>query len=297
MSLAECGLSVRKIQIQRWIQAGDVSETEFREAVHTVIEAISLCPSLPEHLVIKGGILLAIAHDGVRYTRDIDFSTTRTVRTLPVKTILEEIQSTLARSIESLEYDLDCRIQSSELRPPDPNKNWPTLIIKIGYAPFSDRRRHARLMSGASPTIVRIECSFNEVINNVEALEIAPGRGLSAYTLSDVIAEKFRALIQQPIRNRFRRQDVYDIYMLLKVHGEPDDVQKASILESLTEKAMSRNIQVTKTSLSDSDVADRARRDYGQLDAEIVGKLPPFKDAYAAVCSLYERLPWSEEPL
>ena len=79
---------------------------------------------------------------------------------------------------------------------------------------------------------MRVECSFNEVINNIEVLEISPGRALNAYTLSDVIAEKFRALIQQPIRNRYRRQDVYDIYMLLQVHGEPDDNQKAVVLEA-----------------------------------------------------------------
>lgn len=202
---------MRKIDIEKWIGAADVSEQEFREAVHVVIEAISRCPSLPDYLVIKGGILLAIAHDGVRYTRDIDFSTTQTVRGLPVATIEGEIRSKLAESIESLEYDLDCRIQSSELRPPDPKKNWPTLIIKIGYAPFSDGRRHGRLMIGKSPDVVRVECSFNEVVNNIEMLEIAPGRGLKAYALSDVIAEKLRALIQQPIRNRYRRQDVYDI--------------------------------------------------------------------------------------
>ena len=292
VSVAECGLIVREVQIHEWIASGDVSEREFREAVHVVIEAVTRCPSLPDHLVIKGGILLAIAHDGVRYTRDIDFSTTRTVSKLPVETILEELQPTLIQAIESLEYDIDCRIQSSELRPADPKKSWPTLIIKIGYAPVSDQRRRARLLSGLSPTIVRVECSFNEVINNIETLEISPGRELNAYTLSDMIAEKLRALIQQPIRNRYRRQDVYDIYMLLKVHGDPDDAQKAGILESLIEKSRSRNIEVTKESLSDPDIADRARKEYIQLDAEIVGELPAFDDAFAAVCNLYNQLPW-----
>ena len=281
------------VEIDEWINAApDRGQKEFRQAVHIVIAAVAASPILPNHLVMKGGILLSIAHHGDRFTKDIDFSVSGAVADLPVETVIDELRVRLIESVEELEYDVDCRIQSHELRPPDPKKNWPTLIMRVGYAPYSDRRRHSRLMLGQSPTVVRVECSYNESILFFEALQFAPGRVINAYALVDVIAEKLRALIQQPVRDRFRRQDVYDLYKILKEYGEPSGDSSNQILESLKQKASSRNITVTKETLRSSEIKKRAAQDYHHLTPEIQGVLPPFEKAYKQVRLFYEGLPW-----
>ena len=293
MPVVERGLvNVRQIDFERWIDTADPSEIEFRQAVHVVVETISDCPSLSEHLIIKGGILLALAHDSDRFTRDIDFSTSGGVAELPVGLVEQEIRAQLPTVVETLEYDLDCRLQSSELRPPDPDKSWPTLIMKVGYAPFTQAARHRRLIAGMSPNVVYVECSFNERICDVEILEIAPGHTMKAYAVTDVIAEKYRALIQQPIRKRFRRQDVYDLDRLVVDGDEYTEIDRGRILRSLQEKASSRGVQVSRTTLQDPEIRARAAADYPQLAAEIEGALPPFEQAYDRVRAFYEALPW-----
>lgn len=281
------------IEIDDWINAApDKVQKEFRQAVHIVITAVAASPILPNHLVMKGGILLSIAHHGDRFTKDIDFSLSDAVADLPVETVVDELRVHLTESVEELEYDIDCRIQSHELRPPDPKKNWPTLIMRVGYAPYSDSRRHSRLISGQSPTVVRVECSYNESILFFEALQIAPGRIINAYTIIDVIAEKLRALIQQPVRDRFRRQDVYDLYKLLKEYGEPSESSSNKILESLKQKSSSRNITIARETLRSSEIKERAAQDYHHLKSEIQGPLPSFEKAYKQVRLFYEGLPW-----
>ena len=296
MPVVERGLvNVRQIDFERWIDTADPSEIEFRQAVHVVVEAISDCPSLSEHLIIKGGILLALAHDSDRFTRDIDFSTSGGVAELPVDLVEKEIRAQLPSVIEALQYDLDCRLQSSELRPPDPDKSWPTLIMKVGYAPFTQAARHRRLIAGMSPNVVYVECSFNERICDVEILEIAPGHTMKAYAVTDVIAEKYRALIQQPIRKRFRRQDVYDLDRLIADGHDYTDVDRHRILRSLQEKAVSRGVDVHRSTLRDPEIRARAEADYPQLASEIDGELPVFEEAYARVTAFYETLPWANK--
>lgn len=284
---------MKNIQFQEWIDsAPEKHQGEFRRAVHVVISAISLSPVLPDYLVMKGGMLLAIAHSGERFTKDIDFSTSKAVAELPVETVVSELRARIPEAVEMLEYDLDCRVQSYELRPPDPAKSWPTLIVRIGYAPYSEPRRLARLAQGASPTLVRVECSYNEAMSHIESLEIAPGKMLNAYTAGDVIAEKLRAIIQQPVRNRFRRQDIYDIYMLLLEYGAPTPEHSEEILASLKDKAESRKVQVDQSSLRDDEVRARSENEYLSLRSEIQGELPDFEIAYEKVRLFYEGLPW-----
>jgi len=291
---AEPELAVKNIDFESWIQLTNSNQQrDFRRAVHMVLLAISQAPSLPNEIVLKGGILMALAHHGDRFTRDIDFSTSRTVAELPIDVVRNEIDSALSGVVGMSEYGLDCRIQSSELRPPDSNKNWPTLIIKVGYASFSDRRRHTRLLHGKSPDIVRVECSFNEVVSSVELLEVSPGTTVRAYGIVDLVSEKYRALIQQPIRNRYRRQDVYDINQLLNDAQVHSDEVKELVLRSLIEKSRSRRIIVNASTLQDDEVRRRAESDYKYLASEIAGPLPRFSESFERIKEYYANLPWS----
>lgn len=83
---------------------------------------------------------------------------------------------------------------------------------------------------------------------------------MRAFTLHELIAEKFRALLQQPIRNRYRRQDVYDIAFLVETN-QLDDEDRAHILTTLIEKCRTRNIDPGITGIDESEIAKRAEAD------------------------------------
>ena len=59
---------------------------------------------------------------------------------------------------------------------------------------------------------------------------------ISAYGLTDLIAEKFRALLQQVPRNRYRRQDIYDIAHLIERFAL-DESELVAILEASAKSA------------------------------------------------------------
>jgi hypothetical protein len=116
------------------------------------------------------------------------------------------------------------------------------------------------------------------------------GVAVQGFTLSEVIAEKFRALLQQPIRKRNRRQDVFDIAFLIDTH-EIDDEDRRTIHDTLISKCKSRDIQPTRESLANPEVIDRARADWTTLQLELE-ELPPFDERFQLVRKLYESLPW-----
>lgn len=113
------------------------------------------------------------------------------------------------------------------------------------------------------------------------------------YSLVDLVAEKFRALLQQEERNRYRRQDIYDLfYLIRKVQGELDGI-KLEILQALIDSASSKKLNVGVDSMSDENIRLRTKHEYDQLVAEVpTGELPEFDFAYQAVMDFYKSLPW-----
>lgn len=271
----------------------DGQQREFRQAVHTVLVAIGESHHLSASMLIKGGILLAIRYQGNRYTRDIDFSTDGQYRDFNEARFLEELESALRNAVNRLDYDLDCRVQAHQIQPANhPDPSFPTLKLNIGYAPKHHAGRHRRLRAGVATEIVSVDYSFNEVTLDIEDIVLTDGGQLRAYSFSDVVAEKFRALLQQEVRNRFRRQDAYDLYELLNRDASILDEEKQTILASLRRKSESRELDVAVNSLQDEAIVARSREDYATLATEIPGDLPDFDDVYATIRQFYESLPW-----
>ena len=106
-----------------------------------------------------------------------------------------------------------------------------------------------------------------------------------------MIAEKLRALLQQVTRNRYRRQDVYDVAYLAD-RFPPDDAEKAAILNAFRDKCTVRGIVPNSESIGNPDVSARARSEWGTLRQEI-GELPDFDECFAKVEALYRSLPWA----
>lgn len=267
-------------------------QRQFREAVHTILSSIAQEPELRATMVIKGGILLAIRYQSHRYTKDIDFSTSQVLGEIDKDQIAEKLNRSMALMAESLDYDLDCRVQSCKIQPANkPDAQFPSIKMKIGYA-YKSETKHKRLVAGNCPTTINIDYSLNELMPNIEEFDIGGGKILTAYSLTDLIAEKLRSVLQQVKRGRHRRQDIFDLYLLLDKFPDLDSYEKTKILQSLVVKAHSREIDPHPDSFRDEGIRNRSQADYHTLADEIEGELPDFDEIYRLVQEFYESLPW-----
>lgn len=283
---------MEKLDIERWVEAIP-EQRPFRRAVHTILIAIAGNPDLQTNMIMKGGILLALNYESTRFTKDVDFSTTTKTKDFDLDRFKKSFESALLITVEKLDYGLDCRVQSFRQHPPGDDKKFPTIQMTVGYADKSDTNAHRRLIAKKSPQVVRIDYSLNEPIGKVELFEVNNDLTIQIYNFEELVAEKFRALLQQEVRNRIRPQDIYDLHFLLTDHPLKDDnITKISVLKSLKIKSAARDLLVEKASMRNPEIIRRSEADYRHLNSQIENPLPPFDEIYATVQTYYEGLPW-----
>jgi len=282
--------------IAKWVEAATTNtDRDFRCAIHTVIAAMASDEDLAQASFMKGGILLALRYHSPRYTTDIDFSTPKGYSKEAENELLARLQRGLASMSEQLGYELECRVTSFRADPPiKPHFThfWVNLKVTIGYA----RRgtpAHRRLLSGAINTVIQMDYSFDERVPAEDVYQVDSQGQLQVYALSTLIAEKYRAWLQQAIRKRTRRQDVYDLHFLLTRLEVMSEDFRREVLEVLRIKAEDRKVECTRASFREPELIARARQDYPTLADELGEEdLPDFDIAFERVRDYYERLPW-----
>ena len=281
--------------LSKWVidATEDKSELQLRQAIHTTLQAISVSSTLRPGMLIKGGILLAIHYGSDRYTRDIDFSTDQLHAHFDEESFMDELNSQLADAVQELGYQLDCRVQGKKLKPRE-GATYPTLEIRIGHA-YLGSSQHMRLVKNRSTKVLKIDYSFNEhQAHEPISINIGDAGVVCAYSLPDLLGEKYRALLQQELRNRVRSQDVFDINMLLannNLNIESDDSLRVDVHKSLVTKSNSRDIKISNVSMRDQQLKERSRTAYEELRLS-VGALPDFDQTYSRVQNYFESLPW-----
>lgn len=85
-------------------------------------------------------------------------------------------------------------------------------------------------------------------------MELTDNATLLAYSLNDLIAEKYRAILEQVERNRERRQDVFDLGILIRKPG----LKPAEIVNSLISKCEFREISPKFDSISNPEIKERS---------------------------------------
>ena len=203
----------------------------------------------------------------------------------------ESLDDSLVYMVEMLDYDLDCRVQTCKIQPRNPNSKYPSIKVTIGYA-YKGTPKHSRLALLKSPDTISIDYSLNEAVPNVEAIKLDTEGGILVYSLTDIIAEKYRSLLQQIPRNRTRRQDVYDLNILISNIDTYDNIEKQKILDSLMAKCKAREITPSSASFDTPEIKERAKQEYSTLADEIEGDLPDFDALYDIVYGFYKSLPW-----
>jgi predicted nucleotidyltransferase component of viral defense system len=284
---------VKQTNIEKWVQAAELKDAPFRQAVHTVLLAISGNEVLQSSMIMKGGVLLALGYRSYRFTRDIDFSTPTTLEEFDQEDFKERLDESLAYAVERLEYGLDCRIQSIRQEPAGDGASFPTIKTTIGYAYKNNSRSHKRLQAGNSSDIIKIDYSLNEPVGSIDYFSLADGN-IQVYDIVELVAEKFRALLQQGVRKRVRAQDLYDLYHVFEVARDDFSPEvKTKILKRLVVKAETRGLPLTHESMSNEEIIRRTREGYKvSLPSMIEGELQPFDEIYPAVEAFYRSLPW-----
>jgi predicted nucleotidyltransferase component of viral defense system len=287
--------SLKHLDLETWVHqvSNDPVRHRERQLTHILLFSIGRTMVLRESLLLKGGTLLSAAYQSVRQTGDIDFTVM-----LPVQPYADKLREVLDKALilaaEDLGYvELRLKVQSIRMRPRITNFETaahPALEVTIGSA-LRGTAEERQLNDGTASQVLRIDMSFNEPAINVETLTIGDdGSTILAYGVEDIIAEKLRALLQQPIRKRTRRQDVYDIHWLV-TQLKLSDQQCSDILESLRTKAASHDLPVDRTSFDNPEVKSRAQTDWNTMRQE-VGDLPDFEPTFAVVKAFYHSLPW-----
>ena len=244
-------------------------------------------------MVMKGGILLAIRYHSARFTRDIDFSTNRKVEEVDLERFVRELSDSVRRVGADNEYGLALAVQSHMLKPrhhKGSTPTFPTLQVTIGYANRASRPEMRRLQVGQAPSTVQLDYSFNEWASAVEQHALDGGT-LTMYAYHDLIAEKLRAVLQQPLRNRSRFQDIYDLCLLLE-QAEPSAADKRSILDKLHAASSEREVPMNPGALRDPTLKALSRRGHAELAALVPGNAPDFDSAFGTLRAFYESLPW-----
>ena len=283
---------MNEVEIDAWVAQAPQGQQGFREAVHTILDGIGHSQNLSAKMVMKGGLLLAIRYGSSRYTRDLDFSTRDKYTVESADVLLAELREGLVAAEDRLPYNTLCRVQSHKVQPKGENKTHHSLALRIGFANRSNAEQMARLEAGVAAQVVEIDYSFNEAVFDVEVLELDGGATIHSYTLNNVLAEKMRSLLQQPVRRRNRRQDVYDIWLLLASGPALIAEKRAKIHEILVASCGSKGIAPDIHSMESEEVVSMARTGYQELAADVHGELPPFEEAMGGVVALYRSLPW-----
>ena len=139
-----------------------------------------------------------------------------------------------------------------------------------------------------------VDYSFNEWDFSPD-LEIVDGGTIATYSFHDLVAEKLRSILQQPIRRRERFQDIYDIALLLRCNTEITKDDRNRILQNLRKSVEGRNVPLDKIAMQNPEIERLSKEGYEeQLPDLVSGDLPKFDDAFSTVVEFFESLPWDE---
>lgn len=278
--------SLAGLPVWQAANAASATEARLRFVQYVVLEGIAGSP-LASALAFKGGNALRFVYQNQRSTIDLDFSS---VAGFPDDRDGLRVSLDSAIGPTAKKFGIRVRCQSVTRNPKAVVATFPTYQITLGFAFPGDRLfSNFDTATKAVSSVVDVEISLNEeVCETVErALAIGSNRMLRVCSLEDIVAEKLRSLLQQPIRKRTREQDVLDIATVWAVHAATLDL--VHVADYLLRKAAARGVPVSKAAFND-DIRDRAMTDYDQLKRDAGDSFVPFAPAWRTVLGIVAQL-------
>lgn len=286
------------VDIGIWVERARADPVAYleRQVTEVFLTALGMTHPYGHQVFLKGGILMGVVYQSPRQTGDVDFTTILDPDPGIAELIGEALDKALPRAAADLGYpELMCRVQSSKYEPSRerfPKDDGPALKLKIGYA-LRGSRQQANFERRRASDVLEVDISFREPVGAIQVVNFGDTGGhVVAYSLLDLMAEKLRALLQQEKRNRFRRQDIYDLDILIgRFHF--DGEEKKRLIDLLMEKSNARDVLPKIDSLAQPDIVRRAREEWESLGLE-VGLIPDFDGCFYRVNEFYRSLPWQD---
>lgn len=123
--------------------------------------------------------------------------------------------------------------------------------------------------------------------------QVGPELRLRVATIEDIVAEKLRALLQQPLRKRQRRQDLLDIAVIVT---QQPSLDRQRVSQFLLVKSAARDVVATRSAFHHDEVIRRARIDYDELRITTRASFIDFDEALASLFKLVAELHIPQEP-
>ncbi|TCP84413.1 nucleotidyltransferase AbiEii toxin of type IV toxin-antitoxin system [Sphingomonas sp. PP-CE-1A-559] len=284
------------VNIGEWIEKARLDPQAYleRQVTEIFLTALAMTKPFSHEIFLKGGILMGVVYKSPRQTGDVDFTAISEPNMEMAEALKAALNDAFPRAAAKLGYpDLMCNVQSSRYEPSAKmfaKATGPLLALRVGYAKRGAPQERL-FRAGTASDVLDVDIAFREPVNAIQIVQLGEGVTIRAYSLLDLIAEKLRALLQQPKRNRNRRQDVYDIASLLEKFSL-DESEKTDLLAFLHEKCRARDINPDRDALGQLAVRDRAKKDWNTLGLELE-ELPDFDHCFDIVNEFYRSLPWN----
>jgi predicted nucleotidyltransferase component of viral defense system len=271
-------------EIGPWARQAQVTlpEGRVRYAQYGILRAIADSRRLNAVLVFKGGNALDFIWSPNRSTADLDFTAIDPIEGVELKEVLQASLAAASRQLGTL-----YQVYRVERRPRGADKPFATYAVSVGYA-LPDQGPMREKMSSGQPVnqAIPLDVSLNEPVCADVRIDVSGTHGLRVSTREDIAAEKLRSLLQQPIRDRYRRQDLLDIVVMLR--GGPLDLGQVAAFLLL--KAAARDVGVSREAFRAPEIAVRARQNYDALANTTRTSFVPFDEALGALLDFVDHL-------
>lgn len=271
-----------------------VAEARRRFAQFAVLSAIAGNRNLRTSLVFKGGNALDFVWQPNRSTLDLDFSVDHANLTFDVDASEIKRLFDIATTVVQGRFAIRLAVNSVRQQPPGSDRAFPTFVVRSGFALPDEPKLIARMERGRpSSQVLDVEISVNEPICAATAVLLDDAVPLlRVATLEDIVAEKLRALLQQPIRNRERRQDLLDIAVIAREHP---DIDRRLVSDFLRIKSEARGITPSRNAFQHPEIRRRASVDYAGLQDTTRVVFIHFDEAWDILMSLVADLSIPDE--
>ena len=285
-----------EVNVAEWVKKAREQPRTYqrRQIIEVTLKTIAMIAPLSRELFLKGGLLMGLAYHSPRQSMDIDLTATLVPQNDSDDRIRKLLDETFPHAAAVLGYaDLIVRTHSVRCQPkktPFTKAQFPALQLKITSARRGTPQEQT-LEEGKTPVTIDVDISFNEPpLQQFQIIKLTGGQKLFAYSLIDLVAEKYRAILQQIRRKRYRPQDVYDLNRLITKERMDVGIQ-AKILIALKEKCRARGIEPTPEAFDEPEIRRRSSANWQSLNLE-VDKAPEFDPCFLRVATFYHNLPW-----
>lgn len=253
-------------------------------AVAAVLDAIGHVPGLWEQYVVKGGLALRYVYGSPRETQDLDFNAIHDYTPTITPEKVEHLHGFCDRLTRGLieaaprHGFADLRVQHREM-----SREIPVLFAHIGYAETGG-------LVAPYEQFVDMQVTLSDMICETRKGEFA-GVPIHVPALEDILADKLKVLIQQPLRRTFRSSDLFDLWFYHTTNGTLDRRKLTRFLKEKSSK-WTDVLPITKAKYRDPAVRAHVAVHFDEIQNQLGNgfRLPDIDEALASVLDLVDSL-------